>query len=294
MKRYIFIFLVFMAFALNAQDSSYIDNSNYNLDIRKRNVLLISEASAYTISLVLLNQLWYSEYPRSRFHFINDNLEWMQMDKLGHMSTSYYSGVVGIEAYKWTGMSKKNAIWYGGLTGSFFLTIIEVLDGFSRQWGASFGDLLANSAGSFLAIGQALRWDEQRIQLKYSYFPSEWAEYNPSQLGSGNIERALKDYNGQTYWLSFNIKSLFNISSPDFPSYLSLSLGYSADKMTSPFSENSNPERQYLLSADIDLNKIKTKNKIINSILHTFGFLKFPMPAFEYRNNKLYFHTIYY
>ena len=285
---------MFIAFALNAQDSSYIDNSDYHLDIRKRNVLLISEASAYTISLVLLNQLWYSEYPRSRFHFINDNLEWMQMDKLGHMSTSYYSGVVGIEAYKWTGMNKKNAIWYGGLTGSFFLTIIEVLDGFSKEWGASFGDLLANSAGSFLAIGQALRWDEQRIQLKYSYFPSEWAEYNPSQLGSGSIERALKDYNGQTYWLSFNIKSLFNISSSDFPSYLSLSLGYSADKMTSPFSENSNPERQYLLSADIDLNKIKTKNKIINSILHTFGFLKFPMPAFEYRNNKLYFHTIYY
>ena len=117
-------------------------------------------------------------------------------------------------------MSKKNAIWYGGLTGSFFLTIIEVLDGFSKEWGASFGDLLANSAGAFLAIGQALRWDEQRIQLKYSYFPSEWAEYNPSQLGSGNIERALKDYNGQSYWLSFNIKSLFNISSSDFGSFL--------------------------------------------------------------------------
>ena len=101
MRRYIFIFLVFMAFALNAQDSSFIDNSDYHLDIHKRNVLLISEASAYTISLVLLNQLWYSEYPRSSFHFINDNLEWMQMEKLGHMSTSYYSGVVGIEAYKW-------------------------------------------------------------------------------------------------------------------------------------------------------------------------------------------------
>ena len=30
---------------------------------------------------------------RSNFHFINDNKEWLQMDKIGHMSVSYYSGV---------------------------------------------------------------------------------------------------------------------------------------------------------------------------------------------------------
>ena len=57
-----------------------------------------------------------------------------------------------------------------------FLTIIEILDGQSAEWGASSGDLIANSLGSFLAIGQELKWNEQRIQLKYSYIPSQWAE----------------------------------------------------------------------------------------------------------------------
>jgi len=42
------------------------------------------------------------------------------MDKIGHMTTSYYSGVLGIKAYQWTGMKRKNAIWFGGLTGTFF------------------------------------------------------------------------------------------------------------------------------------------------------------------------------
>jgi hypothetical protein len=37
--------------------------------------------AAVTGALVGLNQLWYADYARSDFHFINDNAEWLQMDK---------------------------------------------------------------------------------------------------------------------------------------------------------------------------------------------------------------------
>ena len=47
---------------------------------------------------------------------------------------------------------------------------------------------------------------------------------NTEQLGSTHLERALKDYNGQTYWLSLNIKSLFNLNDTYFPEWLSFSL----------------------------------------------------------------------
>ena len=46
-----------------------------NTEIVRRNILLISEVSAYTIALVGLNELWYANYPKSSFHFINDNNE---------------------------------------------------------------------------------------------------------------------------------------------------------------------------------------------------------------------------
>jgi len=266
------------------------------LDKQKRNILLISEASAYTIALVGLNQLWYADYPKSDFHFINDNEEWLQMDKLGHLSSSYYTGVAGIKAYEWAGFSRKKAIWYGGMTGSLFLTIIEILDGHSEEWGASSGDLIANTTGSLLAIGQALKWNEQRIQLKYSYFPTKFATNNPEQLGGNHLERALKDYNGQTYWMSFNLKSMMQIENENFPNWLSLALGYSATGMKTPFAQNndSEREREFLLSLDVDLNKIKTKNKALNAVLHTFGFLKFPAPAMQYTNGNILFHPIYY
>ena len=101
-------------------------NDSLNLFSTRKKIVIMSEFSAFTISLIGLNQLWYSEYPRSKFHFINDNKEWMQMDKLGHMTTSYYGGVAGIKAYRWAGFERKKAIWYGGMTGSFFLSIISL------------------------------------------------------------------------------------------------------------------------------------------------------------------------
>jgi len=303
MRSFFLILFAVLLLQMNAQDwktpsfkkNGWETDAGLDPDKKRRNILLISEVSAYTIALVGLNELWYANYPKSSFHFINDNNEWLQMDKLGHMTASYYTGVAGIKAYEWAGFSRKKAIWYGGLTGSFFLTIIEVLDGHSAEWGASSGDLIANTGGSLLAIGQALKWNEQRIHLKYSYFPTQFANNNPDQLGSSHLERALKDYNGQTYWISFNLKSLMQIENDNFPSWLSISLGHSATNMSTPFAENDETrEREFFLSFDVDLNRIKTNNKTLDAILHTFGFLKFPAPALKYANGDLFFHPIYY
>jgi hypothetical protein len=304
MKQLFLILFWFIFFTSSAQDwkTPNYQKNGWDMDMpstvdkKKRNILLISEAAIYTGALVTLNQLWYADYPRSSFHFINDNAEWLQMDKLGHMTVSYYWGVAGIKAYEWAGMKRKNAIWYGGLTGTFFLTAIEVLDGQSTEWGASSGDLLANTTGSLIAIAQALKWNEQRIQLKYSYSPSEWANTNPEQLGANHLQRTLKDYNGQTYWLSFNLKSLFDIQSINFPQWLNVAVGHGADGMVSAYQKENDfqRKRQFLLSLDVDLTRVKTKSKILNTVLHSFGFIKFPMPTLELSNGKLHAHSIYF
>jgi hypothetical protein len=62
-----------------------------------------------------LNQLWYADYARSDFHFINDNAEWLQMDKAGHIS-SYHLGRLGAEMLEWSGAIKRAIdlwFWYG-------------------------------------------------------------------------------------------------------------------------------------------------------------------------------------
>ena len=87
---------------------------------------------------------------------------------------------------------KKNQLIYGATLGFVFLTTIEVLDGFSEEWGFSTGDIMANALGTGLLIGQELLWDEQRLQMKFSFMTSEYAANNPDKLGSTPLQQVLK------------------------------------------------------------------------------------------------------
>jgi hypothetical protein len=53
---------------------------------------------------------------------------------------------------RWVALLKKIRC-YGGL-GFAFLTAVEVMDGYSAEWGASSGDIIANAAGTALYISQ--------------------------------------------------------------------------------------------------------------------------------------------
>ena len=197
---------------LEAQDKTPFFQRSDSLNKSRRNAVYITEATLATATLIGLNELWYADYPRSSFHFTKDNDQWMQMDKFGHVFSSYYIGKMGMDALAWAGESKKNQLLYGATLGFAFLTAVEVLDGFSEQWGFSAGDMIANAAGTGLLIGQELLWEEQRLQMKFSFQTSPYAAMFPEQLGSNTIEQLLKDYNGQTYWLSINLHSFFKES----------------------------------------------------------------------------------
>ena len=95
----------------------------------RRNLVVISEASIATVTLIGLNQLWYADYPKSNFHTLNDNSQWLQMDKLGHTFSSYQLGRAGANMLAWSGASKKNQLIYGSTIGLAFLTAVEVFDG---------------------------------------------------------------------------------------------------------------------------------------------------------------------
>ena len=294
--RFILLFIIFL-FSFHYIYSQDLEKENtFNkFNKKKFNTLILAKTTSFTSTIILLDQLWYKNYPRESFHFTNDNKSWMFMDKLGHATTSYYLGLAAIESYNWTGIENNKAIWFGGLSGLLFLSAIETLDGFSKEWGASIGDVIANSFGSFLLIGQELLWSEQKIQLKFSYFPTKWARENPSQLGSKHIERILKDYNGQTYWITFNFNSILSLKENKLPSWLGFSLGYGASGMTSPnFDNTQNRNKHYYMSFDIDLNRINVKNKFLKSILTTFGFIKFPMPTIELSNKTFLFHPVFF
>lgn len=289
------LFYVFLILLFNNNLFSTNFSINPKEKNKKLNQLILYEVGTYSLGLVAMNELWYKNYPKSNFHFINDNSSWLQMDKMGHIATSYYSGVNGIKLYRWAGIDEKKAIWIGGLRGTFYNSIIEILDGFSENWGASMGDFASNSFGSFIAISQELYWKEQRILIKYSYSRSDLSYQNSELFGDNFFQRTFKDYNGQTYWISMNINSIFRVDNSQFPDWLNLALGHSAKGMTSPNNTtNDGRYRQFFLSFDIDLMRIKSKNKILNVLSNVFGYIKIPFPTIEYTNNQFTLHPIYF
>ena len=291
--KFVVFFLILFLNSINVYSTGLI-NKNQAQNNRLKNLVLF-EVGTYSLGLFAFNELWYKNYPKSNFHFINDNSSWLQMDKMGHSATSYYLGVNGIKLYKWAGLEDQKAIWIGGLTGTFYNTIIEVLDGFSANWGASFGDLAANSLGSFFAISQELYWQEQKVLIKYSYSKSATSSLNKELFGDSFFERSLKDYNGQTYWLSLNINSLFSLEKSQFPNWLNLAVGHSAKNMISANNTTDDGRyRQFLFSLDIDLMRIKTKNKFISTLSNVFGYVKIPFPTLEYSNEKFKLHPLYF
>lgn len=262
------------------------------LNLNRKKTVLLTETIIGTTALVGLNQLWYADYPRSKFHFINDNKEWLQMDKLGHSYSAYHLGRFGAELLQWSGASKKEQLIYGAGLGFTFLTAIEILDGYSSQWGASSGDIIANASGTALYVSQELLWQEQRIIPKFSFQKSVYASQRPNILGSTLTEQIIKDYNGQTYWLSFNIKSFAKESK--IPKWINLALGYGADGMISGNGEipdnytgfKTDKKRQFYLSLDVDLTKIDTKSPVLKTFFSVFNTLKIPAPSIEITPNE--------
>ncbi len=266
--------------------------------------ILTAQGSLYLGSLAGLYFAWYRGYSQSSFHFFNDDNEWQQMDKSGHTVTAYYISRIGYESYRWSGVDRKKAIWFGGLLGFAYMANIEILDGFSSAWGFSIGDFTANTLGCLIFIGQQLTWDDQRFIVKYSFHPTDYAQYMPNLLGANLIQQMIKDYNGQTYWFSGNIAS-FLPKGTRFPKWINIAAGYGAEGMTGASGNTSEasgkpiPEyqryRKFFLSMDVDLTRIPTNSKTLKVIFAVFSFIKIPFPAIEYNTlGRMKLHYLYF
>ncbi len=296
-------FLVCFAFIATPSSANSIAAFNDSIasseTFRNRKLTLgIGSGVVYLGAIITLDQLWYADYDRSSFHFFNDNSQWLQMDKVGHSVTAYQFAQNANNACLWAGYSDKQSRNIAAGYGLLFQSTIELLDGFSSEWGASTGDVYANMIGIGSFWIQDRVWNEQRIQLKYSHMKSPYADLRPNTFGGNFNERLLKDYNGQTYWLSGNIHSFTN-GKNKIPKWLNIAAGYGIDGVTGgeynvanlPFF---NRRRQYYLGLDMDLTKIKTKSKVMKIIFNTFSFIKFPSPALEMTKDGSKFHWLYF
>ena len=248
-------------------------------------------AIVYALTTYFLGKTWYTK--RVPFHSFNDNGEWLQMDKIGHATTSYAISRGEYELFRWSGVNERASVLTGGLIALLYQTTIEVFDGRSEGWGFSKGDMAANLTGVALFMGQQYGFGEQKASLRYGWRQSIYPAYRPNLLGQRPGNQMLKDYNGQQYWLSFNVASVLPVG-PSFPRWLNLDLGYSASGMTGghanpPYFDAAGKEmkfrryRQFYLSPDITLAQLPgIRSSGIQPLVSAGQFFKIPAPSLEY------------
>jgi uncharacterized protein YfiM (DUF2279 family) len=284
-------FFLFALFLLSLQSTAQQKDS---IDRKKLNTVIISGGLLYTGTMIGLNSIWYSQYDKQSFRFFNDWPEWNQMDKLGHVYSSFQLASIGSQALQWSGVSKKKSDIAGTITSFAIMSSIEILDGYSSGYGASASDWGANAIGASLFLGQKLLWKEVRIYPKYSFHRSEFASQRPDALGNGLLEEIIKDYNGQTIWLSLDVDKFIR-----FPKWLNLAMGYGTESMIyarepQNIEQGIYPYRQFYLSVDFDLTAIKSHSKAVNTLIYFVNMIKLPAPAIEFSQGRAKGYLFYY
>jgi|YNPMSStandDraft_1061717.scaffolds.fasta_scaffold01113_1 hypothetical protein len=274
---------------------------------KKRQQFWLTYGTLYTVSITGLYFAWYDSYNNSKFHWFDDSGEWLQMDKFGHAFTAFQLNKNTYNALKQLGYNKNQTFFYSAISSFLLMNTIEIFDGFSEKWGASYSDIAFNAIGTSFFSVQQLIFDKVPVKLKFSFHYTPLSNIRPEALGGKPWDKVLKDYNGQTYWLSININDFF----PNFkPKWFNIAFGYGAYNMIyareyeqlankenlslSELKYNEKHYRKFFLSFDISPHKINTKCRWLNKSFKVFSAIKLPFPAIEFNKHRIVNHIIYF
>lgn len=312
--RYILFFVVYTQLVFSQKDSTELKFFQPAPSLNKARIIGLSSGltMGYVGAMVGLNSIWYKGQEREKFHFFNDAKEWKQVDKAGHLATAYYETVLITQMFRWSGIDNKKASIYGALLGFGFQSSIEIFDGFSKKYGASWSDVGFNAIGSGLALSQNLLWQEQRIRMKYSFHQVNYTDAQLTQraadlYGTGKIERIIKDYNSLALWVSVTPSRFMKNPHPR-AKWLAVSVGYMGGDMFGGFDntwedENGNlvnrndveQYRRFFLSFDVDFEQIPAKKHGWKTLLRIMNIVKAPMPAMEFNTKgQIAFHPMFF
>ena len=251
---------------------------------RVRLSLALTGVGIYDVAFYeTLKKPWWSGQ-KSDFHVIND---WwgayaMEVDKFAHAYAGQCMTRIAAQAYGWTGMTRRQALFWGGVTSLATLTQVELLDGFTAKYGFSTADYAANIAGAFLPLAQDIWQPLQLVTFKMSY--------HTARFEKGTAPNLLEDYNRQTYWLTLDVNGLLPRPARRYwPDWLQVAAGCGVNHAF-----EANREREYYLALDVDPTRLPLGDGPLASFLAPFHYLHLPAPAIRFRGDGTKLFALYF
>ena len=193
----------------------------------KKPTLYAGYGIAYAGFSYQMSQHFFTTTPIGPFHLRQDWKTWKGMDKFYHAYGSYQLSSLFYQMNKWAGIDSIKSLNLAFLESVIFSTTKEYFDGRIKIGGWSWYDIGMNNLGNLNFYFQQRFLGSQKIQYKFSYFSSGLQAYNPGTLGTSNLNYWMKDYNGETFWLSSSLGD-WNITQNKWLKPLGLAIGYGA------------------------------------------------------------------
>ncbi len=274
--KIIFFLLFFFYFQIASGQTTTKDSVNTN------KLLLVSGISAGTFVYAygVQNNMWWKGEP-AKFH-TNWQKDWtyaLGSDKLGHFFFGSLVSTIYKNAFRWIGFTPQHSYLYAGLFTLSYQTFLEIRDGFSKQYGFSWGDFAANSFGAMYPYLQNNYPALENFNLKISYFPS-------NRFKNDSNAYIMDDYESTYHWLSIDIDKLLP---PEwrkyFPSFINIAIGHSVNGLDNLPQAN----HEFYIGLDWDLTSIQTKSDFLNSLFEILGKYHLPAPTVKIYPNIVWY-----
>ncbi|MCX6140855.1 MAG: DUF2279 domain-containing protein [Candidatus Kapabacteria bacterium] len=224
----------------------------------------------FVLGHAVVNDFWWKG-EKVPFHFntTSDYTYALNADKLGHMTFAYAASTIYSDLFRWCGMDSTTAAWSGFGVAMTYQTYVEIRDGFSADYGFSWGDMAANTIGATLPVAQHYVPALRSIDLQISYWPSE-------AYKSGAYNSIIDDYTSTTHWLALNAYDVAPSSWQSwFPPWLGLAIGHSVQNLDG----NGGGQHVVYLSLDWQLHRIPNLPTWLRDVFRVLHLYHLPAPA---------------
>ena len=290
-SRVTIVTLIILLLIFPGTQAQTIDSASKDLSINKTRLVLVGGTLLGSIAAIHIYQQngWWKNN-RALFHFQEDLVYGLGVDKIGHFYGGHLLGFAMSKSLEWADVPEEKALWIGAGGSLFFQTYVEVEDGFSK-WGFDRVDWAADLAGALWMPTRFYVSYLKNFDLKLSYHPSDLIGSSHGIGFRGQKHIIIDDYEGQTFWLTVKINNLLPQSVESFyPDFLGLAFGYGARGIA-----GSNPHRVFLLALDLDMTKIIPDDTQFLKILgEALNFIHFPMPAVQFSSNNTIWYGFYF
>lgn len=213
---------------------SFIDSFN---ELPRRKKAIYFNVGAVATTMVIGAASW--DYYSSAFEFRNEgwfdpDTNYGGSDKLGHAFGGYALTSVYNSIYKKFGYSHDQAILYGALSSWSLLTLVEVGDGFSKDYGFSMQDEAFNTAGVVLGY---FRQRYPRLKEIFDY-RLEWVPSDDFKDGNAD---PFTDYSGQKNIIALKPAGILKSENPLLKA-IDLDIGF----YTRGYEDNYHTKRRYI------------------------------------------------